>query len=335
MSGSCSTAHAAMVAPAGEFVLEVAQLRTEFCTVSGSLRAVNDISFSLAAGEVLVLAGESGSGKSVTALSILNLIAAPGKIAAGKIMLGKQNICNLPESSMEKIRGKQIGMIFQNPLSALNPLMRIGSQFVETLMVHNPIAKKEARQQSTEWLRRLALNEPGRIMASYPSQLSIGMCQRVMIAMALALQPQLLIADEPTSALEVTLHAKIIKEIELLRQECSAAVLFITHDLNLAAALDGSLAVMYAGSIVEYGNVRKICEQPRHPYTEGLLQSRIIPGNPEVAFIHGMPPLLCNLPANQCAFAPRCRYREDICQRQKPILRRLAAGQAVACHLAC
>ena len=333
MSTGCDQGRPDTVAVHNKIILQVLDLCIEFYTAAGVVRAVNNISFSLPAGQVLALAGESGSGKTVTALSILNLVAEPGRITAGKILLGNQNLCDLPEAALEKIRGKQIGMIFQNPLSALNPALKIGSQFLEAIQTHQQTSPREARQFSTGWLQLLGLQEPERIMASYPWQLSIGMCQRVVSAMALALQPQVLIADEPTSALDVGLQVKLIEEIDRLRRSSRSTVLFITHDLYLAQQIADSLAIMYAGSIIEYGKLRQLVNQPRHPYTQGLLQARILPGKPEIAFIPGMPPSLRDLPANQCAFEPRCRYSKRICREQKPVLLPADTGQTVACHL--
>lgn len=262
-------------------VLQVKNLQTSFFTPRGVVRAVDKVSFSLKPGIVLGLVGESGSGKSVTGLSLLRLIDYPGKIVGGEIFLGRQNLLSISETEMEQIRGKEIAMIFQDPLSSLNPVLSIGRQISETILSHERISKKEAWEKAIGWLKRLGLTHPERIMENYPFQLSGGMRQRVMIATALALQPQVLIADEPTTALDLTIQAQILEEIKLLQQENSSAVVFITHDLGVAAELADEVAVIYAGSLLEYGEINRIFDYPKHPYTQALLESRMSLGGGE------------------------------------------------------
>lgn len=314
-------------------VLEVKNLQTHFFTPKGLVRAVDKVSFSLEPGKVLGLVGESGCGKSMTGLSLLGLVDPPGKIVGGEILLNGKNLSKLSEIEMEQIRGKEIAMIFQDPLSSLNPILTIGRQITETILSHTSGTKGQAWEQSITWLRRLGLPHPEKIMKYYPFQLSGGMRQRVMIATALALQPQVLIADEPTTALDLTVQAQIIEEIKLLQKENSSAVIFITHDLGVVAELADQVAVMYAGSLVEYGEIEQIFDYPRHPYTQALLDSRMNLGERQVRFIPGLPPNLLELPVNQCAFAPRCPRASQLCWKKKPTLLPVSTNQQVACHL--
>lgn len=314
-------------------VLEVKNLQTHFFTPKGVVRAVDKVSFSLEPGQVLGLVGESGCGKSMTGLSLLGLVDPPGKIVGGQILLQGKDLLNLTDEELEQIRGKEIAMIFQDPLSSLNPILTIGRQITETILSHTGVTKGQAWEQGIIWLRRLSLPHPEKIMRYYPFQLSGGMRQRVMIATALALQPQVLIADEPTTALDLTVQAQIIEEIKLLQKEHSSAVIFITHDLGVVAELADQVAVMYAGSLVEYGEIEQIFDHPRHPYTQALLDSRMNLGERQVRFISGLPPNLLNLSANQCAFAPRCPKANQLCWKKKPNLVPTSTGQQAACHL--
>jgi len=314
-------------------VLEVKNLQTHFFTPKGLVKAVDKVSFSLEPGKVLGLVGESGCGKSMTGLSLLGLVDPPGKIVAGEILLGGRNLLNLGESDLERIRGKEIAMIFQDPLSSLNPILTIGRQITETILSHTSMTKGQAWEQGITWLRRLGLPHPEKRMKYYPFQLSGGMRQRVMIATALALQPQVLIADEPTTALDLTIQAQIIEEIKLLQRENASAIIFITHDLGVVAELADQVAVMYAGSLVEYGEVEQIFDHPRHPYTQALLNSRMKLGEKKARFIPGLPPNLLNLPSNQCAFAPRCPKASQPCWKKKPSLIPVSTNQQAACHL--
>jgi len=314
-------------------VLQVRNLQTCFFTPQGVVRAVDRLSFSLQAGKVLGLVGESGSGKSMTGLSILGLIDHPGRTTAGEIILKGRDLLKLTEEERERTRGKEVGMIFQDPLTSLNPVLTIGYQITETILSHQRISKREAWEQGVNWLKRLGLTHGDRIMNSYPFQLSGGMRQRVMIAAALALQPDLLIADEPTTALDLTVQAQIIQEIKRLQKENASAIIFITHDLGVVAELADEIAVMYAGSLVEYGEIEKIFDHPQHPYTKALLESRMNLGEKQVKFIPGLPPNLNNLPVDQCSFAPRCPMVCQRCWEKRPFLSFTSSGQLAACHL--
>lgn len=317
-----------------KMVLQVKQLQTCFFTTKGVVRAVDNVSFSLRAGTILGLVGESGSGKSTIGLSILRLIDAPGKITGGEILLDGNNLLNLSEKAMEEIRGKKLAMIMQNPLASLNSLMTIGGHFTETILSHEKCSAADAWEKGVSWLCRLGFLYPERVMTSYPFQLSMGMCQRVMLAIILALQPQILIADEPTSALDVALQAQIIGQIKILRRDTAAAILFITHDLDVAAELADQVAVMYAGSIIEYGEIVQIYDKPIHPYTKGLLQSRLTSGKSEITFFPNVLTNLGEVSGHQCVFAARCSQASLICREKKPALRMSRNGHMVACHLA-
>lgn len=315
-------------------VLQVRNLETSFFTSRGVVRAVDRVSFSLESGKVLGLVGESGSGKSMTGLSILNLVDHPGRIAGGEVILNGNNILNLSEKEMQKIRGKEVAMVFQDPLTSLNPLLTIGHQMVETILSHKRIDKGEAWKKAISWLERLSLPNAQKLMNHYPFQLSGGMRQRIMIALALVLQPQVLIADEPTTALDLTVQAQIIEEMKILQKDNSSAIIFITHDLGVVAELADQIAVMYAGCLVEYGDIEQIFDHPQHPYTRALLESRMELGEKKISYISGLPPSLLNLPDSQCSFAPRCSQAGKYCWKHRPCLSSSPNGQLVACHLA-
>jgi ABC-type dipeptide/oligopeptide/nickel transport system ATPase component len=256
-----------------ETVLEVNDLYTRFRTRHGEVRAVNGVSFEIAPGETLGLVGESGCGKTVTALSLVGLIDPPGEIYSGEVLLDEQNLLELNRKELREIRGKEIAFVFQDPLSSLNPVLSIGTQLTETIIAHERVTRDAARLRAVDLLDRVGLPGPEKLLHRYPFQLSGGMRQRVMIAMALSLHPRILIADEPTTALDVTVQAQILAEMRRLKREFGTAILLITHDLGVVAELADSVAVMYAGSIVEMGSIQDIFERPGHPYTRALLKS--------------------------------------------------------------
>ena len=252
-------------------LLEVKGLKTYFYTEDGVVQAINGVDFAIKSGEIMGLVGESGSGKSVTSLSIMRLLPSSGKIVEGEVVMDGKDLATLPEGQMVKLRGDEISMIFQQPTSCLNPVFRIGDQIAETIMVHQDLSKREAWAQAIEMLRKVGIPAPEKRATAFPHEISGGQAQRVMIAMALSCQPRLLIADEPTTALDVTIQAQILDLIRQLRDETGTAILLITHDMGVIAEMCDNVAVMYAGQIVEYASVAELFEQPLHPYTEGLL----------------------------------------------------------------
>jgi len=311
---------------AEETVLDVKNLQTVFFTNSGLFRAVDDLSFSVRRGETLAIVGESGCGKSVTALSIMRLVPdPPGRIVGGSVTLEGTELLGLDEDKMRAIRGNRISMIFQEPMTSLNPVMRIGDQITEAVRLHRDMTRKEARAKAVEMLRLVRIPEPERRATEYPHQLSGGMRQRAMIAMALACRPALLIADEPTTALDVTIQAQILALIVELQQELGTGLILITHDLGVVAQTAQRVIVMYAGKKVEEASVEALFEMPRHPYTRGLMASMpavISFGSQTEARlveIPGMVPSLTNLPPG-CAFAPRCALAIDRCRAEYPPL---------------
>ena len=314
-------------------IFQVNDLKTHFYTDQGVVKAVNGVSFQVQAGKTLCVVGESGCGKSVTSLSLLGLIEAPGKIISGEVNLNGRDILKLSSRELRKIRGKEISLIFQDPMTSLNPVLKIGCQLTETILAHEDCSKKEAIDRSIKLLSKVGLPNPEKLMKRYSFQLSGGMKQRVMIAQALSLSPKVLIADEPTTALDVTVQAQILWELKKLQQELNTAVVLITHDLGVVAELADDVAVMYAGSIVEYGPVLNIFETPVHPYTRALLNSKPKLGKDYdmPVPIQGQPPSLINLP-EQCAFAPRCSYADQACLGCMPLLRTVNPGHRAACH---
>jgi len=314
-------------------LLSVSHLTTAFDLPSGPAPAVNDVSFSVRRGETLCLVGESGSGKSVTALSILRLVAPPGRVASGTILFDGRDLMQLDEREMQRIRGAGISLIFQEPMTALNPVFTIGNQIEETLAVHGVARGAEARRRAIELLDAARIPEPERRVRDYPHQLSGGLRQRALIAMALACTPALLIADEPTTALDVTIQAQILDLLRDLQKRFGLALLLITHDLGVVAEMADRVAVMYAGRIVEQATVHELFRSPAHPYTRGLLAS--IPGGVpggRLKAIQGTVPPLGRLPKG-CAFAPRCPSRFDPCDQAPPgitILQESAAPAARA-----
>ncbi len=314
-------------------VLRVEGLKVNFETSKGISKAVDGVSFDLNQGETLGIAGESGCGKSVTALSILRLITPPGRIVAGEVWFEDRDILAMKEEEVRGVRGKEISMIFQEPMTALNPLFKIKDQIAELYLIHKVCGKKEAESRAIEMLQKVGIADPAIRGDDYPHQLSGGMRQRVVIAMALALSPKIVIADEPTTALDVTIQAQIMDLMSKLKTEFNSSFILISHDLGLLAESAKDIIVMYAGGIVEKGRVTDIFSKPAHPYTAGLLES--IPGREDIAggrlkTIAGSVPNLYNLPEG-CRFSNRCYKAGDICHKAIPPLEEKRAGQYAAC----
>ena len=314
-------------------LLEVKNLVVEFPNRRGTLRALDDISFEITAGEILGVVGESGAGKSLTGASIIGLLEPPGRVAGGEIVLQGRCIHNLPPEQMRQVRGRQIGAIFQDPLTSLNPLYSVGRQLIETITTHLPLSQAEARQRAIELLRDTGIPAAEQRLDHYPHQFSGGMRQRVVIALALAAQPQLIVADEPTTALDVSIQAQIIGLLKSLCRERGAAVMLITHDMGVIAETCDRVAVMYAGRIVEIGPVHEVINHPAHPYTQGLMACIPDMGQDRERLhqIDGAMPRLNAIPRG-CAFHPRCGQRFDRCHEQRPDLMPAGATQA-ACWL--
>ena len=315
-------------------LLEVRHLRVEFPTRRGTLLALDDISFDIAPGEILGVVGESGAGKSLTGAAIIGLLEPPGRVAGGEIRLDGQRIDNLGADAMRKIRGRRIGAIFQDPLTSLNPLYTVGQQIIETVQVHLGLSLAEARQRAIELLQQTGIPAAEQRIDQYPHQFSGGMRQRVVIALALAAQPELIVADEPTTALDVSIQAQIIALLKQLTQQQGAAVMLVTHDMGVIAEACDRVAVMYAGRIVEIGPVADVIHRPAHPYTAGLMGS--IPSmefeRERLMQIDGAMPRLNAIPAG-CAFNPRCPKVVDRCRTDRPDLQDVGATRA-ACWLA-
>lgn len=314
-------------------LLRVESLTTVFDTSHAPVTAVDDVSFEIRAGETLGLVGESGSGKSVTALSIMRLVQAPGRIAAGRVLFNGRDLLSLDDRAMQRVRGAEIALIFQEPMTALNPVFRVGDQIVETLRAHGRAAGREGRARAIELLRAVRIADPESHVDDYPHQLSGGMRQRVLIAIALACQPSLVIADEPTTALDVTIQADILDLLREMKAALNLSMLLITHDLGVIAETADRVAVMYAGRIVESGPVRAIFANPGHPYTRGLLAS--MPGGragARLRAIEGSVPMPGALPAG-CAFHPRCPDRFDPCTTAPPPDYPAGPGQLAKCYL--
>ncbi len=312
-------------------LLEVRRLTTVFDVNGRALPAVDDVSFEVREGETLGLVGESGSGKSLTALSILRLVQAPGRIAGGRVLFRGRDLSTVPESEMRKIRGAQIALIFQEPTTALNPVFTIGDQIAEALTVHGLASRADAARRAVDLLDRVQVEDPARRVHDYPHQLSGGMRQRVLIAMAVACKPSLLIADEPTTALDVTIQAQVLDLLREMREAFHLALLLISHDLGVVAGSADRVAVMYAGRIVEQGPVREIFGAPAHPYTRALLAS--VPrgaGGGRLKAIDGSVPALADMPRG-CAFAPRCGDAIAACRHETPADAALAPGHTVRC----
>lgn len=318
-----------------ETLLHVKNLVTSFKTEAGTIRAVDDLTLQIRKGQTVGLVGESGCGKSVTSLSILRLIQSPpGYIESGQIEFDGKNILELDEAGMRKIRGNRISMIFQEPMTSLNPVFTIGDQIGEVFRIHQNANRKEARQRAIDMLRLVKIPAPEERVDEYPHQLSGGMRQRIMIAMALACRPELLVADEPTTALDVTIQAQILDLMADLQQELNMAILLITHDLGVVAEVCEYVIVMYAGRIVEEGPVTEIFKDPKHPYTAGLLRSipRLGQKVATLPTIEGSVPSLANLPLG-CRFQERCEFVHDKCRQVEPQLFQISRSHKSACHL--
>ncbi len=319
-------------------LLEVKNLKTYFYTEDGVVKAVDGVDFYVSPGEVMGLVGESGCGKSVTSLSIMRLVSMPGKVVEGEIIFDGKDLLKYTEEQMVHIRGNRISMIFQQPQTALNPVFRVGDQISEVLHIHQSLGKEAGRARAVELLKMVGIPEPERRAESFPHELSGGMAQRVMIAMALACVPDLLIADEPTTALDVTIQAQILGLMKDLREKIGTSIILITHDLGVVAEMAERVAVMYAGRIVEQTDVKTLFEQPLHPYTQGLIGSIPILGKlkDRLEVIPGSVPNLVNLPPG-CQFAPRCKARLEhrlaICVEQEPQLLEVTTGHSVRCWL--
>ncbi|MBN8655757.1 MAG: ABC transporter ATP-binding protein [Anaerolineae bacterium] len=319
-------------------LLEVKNLKTYFYTEDGVVHAVDGVDFSIYPGEVLGIVGESGCGKSVTSLSIMRLISAPGKIVEGEINFDGKNLVTAKEEEMMQVRGNRISMIFQQPQSALNPVFRAGDQISEVLNIHQDFGKEAGRERAVELLKLVGIPEPERRADAFPHELSGGMSQRVMIAMALACVPDLLIADEPTTALDVTIQAQILDLMRDMKNQLGSAMMLITHDLGVIAEMANRVVVMYAGEIVEESPVATLFDKPLHPYTQGLIGSIPVLGEirERLDVIPGSVPNLINLPQG-CRFAPRCRARVDhnltVCTDQHPGLVEVSEGHKVRCWL--
>ena len=322
-----------MSIPAKSSLLQVRNLRVDFPTRRGTLVAVDDVSFEIKAGEVLGVVGESGAGKSLTGAAIIGLLEPPGRISGGEVRLAGKRIDNLSQEQIRQIRGREIGMVFQDPLTSLNPLFRIGEQLTETLQTHADLDEKSARKQAIDWLAEVGIPSPEVRIDQYPHQFSGGMRQRVVIALALCANPKLIIADEPTTALDVSIQAQIISLLRRLCREHGTAVMLITHDMGVIAETADRVAVMYAGRLVEIGEARKVIQNAKHPYTLGLMGSIPTIGDTEedLRQIQGSMPRLAEIPEG-CAFNPRCPNVRDRCRKNRPELQAVDES-SVACWL--
>ncbi len=316
-------------------LLKVRNLKTVFDNPRGEVRAVDGISFDISRGETVGLVGESGCGKSVTALSIMRLVTdPPGRIKEGSIQLGERDILKLPQKEMRKIRGNEISIVFQEPLSSLNPVFTCGEQVREAIALHQKLGRKKSKTRAVEMLRMVKIPDPEKRYGNYPHQMSGGMRQRVMIAMALSCQPKLLIADEPSTALDVSVQAQIIELLQDLREKMEMSILLITHDLSVVAQMADRVLVMYAGKIVEAASVQQVFSDPRHPYTRGLIGSMPGYGNPgeKLPVIKGTVPDPARLPPG-CRFSDRCEYRKERCFQREPELIDTGASHFSRCWL--
>lgn len=315
-------------------LLDVQGLKTYFHTFKGVVKAVDDVSFSLKEGEILGIVGESGSGKSVTSFSILKLVEDPGVVDAEHIMFEGKDLAKISEKDMAKIRGKDISMVFQDPMTSLNPLYTIQRQMEEVLILHEPqMNKAQRRERCIELLHAVGIPNPEERLKEYPNQFSGGMRQRVIIAIALATNPKLLIADEPTTALDVTIQEQILKLMKKLVKEHNTSLILITHDLAVVSQMVDKINVMYCGKLVETGKTEDIIYHNAHPYTEGLLNSipKLYEDRDRLDYIPGMVPNMFELPEG-CYFAPRCKYCQEICRHQKPQMQEVGPGHMAACH---
>ncbi|MEE8350237.1 MAG: ABC transporter ATP-binding protein [Acidobacteriota bacterium] len=315
--------------------IQVRNLKTHFFTEDGVVRAVDGISYSLNKGETLGLVGESGCGKSVSALSMMRLISPPGKIIQGEILLDGLNLLELPEPEMRRVRGNRVSMIFQEPMTSLNPVFTIGNQIMEAIRVHQDVSHNEARDLTIEMLRKVKIPAAETRVDEFPHQMSGGMRQRVMIAMALACGPEVLIADEPTTALDVTIQAQIMELLAELQRDLRMSILLITHNLGLVAEVSDHIAVMYASEVVEYAGTEELFASPLHPYTHGLLTSVPTLGMPKdqkLKVIPGQVPNPLHFPSG-CKFHPRCPLADERCRKEEPRLTEVRPGHWAACHM--
>src|SRR5947209_9886906 len=318
--------------PAGA-ILEVENLRTSFFTADGVVHAVDNVSFNVRRGEAVALVGESGCGKSVTAMSVMRLVASPGKITGGSIKFRGRDLASLSEREMRNVRGNDIAMVFQEPMTSLNPVFKIGAQVAEAIRIHKDVSKKEAWRMAGEMLELVSIPDPVKRLDDYPHQLSGGMRQRVMIAMALSCDPELLIADEPTTALDVTIQAQIMELLANLQQRLGLAILLITHDLGVVAEFCERIIVMYTGRVVEEAPVSELFANPAHPYTRGLLKSLpSVSTESRLPTIKGMVPSISKLPPG-CKFNPRCPDVMEICYGNEPALMIVGEGHSARCYL--
>lgn len=316
-------------------LLEIKNLRTVFKTYAGQVSAINDVSISIGYGEAVGIVGESGSGKSVTMLSVMRLLSENGKVTSGEIVFNGRNMAQMSEKEMQVIRGNEIGMIFQDPMTSMNPVFTVGNQLVEAILKHNKkMPKKQAIAKAIDMLKLVGMPSPEKRFHQYPHEFSGGMRQRAMIAMALSCEPKLLIADEPTTALDVTIQAQIIELMKELKDKINMSIILITHDLGLVADICERVVVMYGGTIVEQGPVEEIFYNPKHPYTMGLLSSipRLNMGKERLNPVEGHPPDMINPPAG-CPFAARCSQAMEICNLHKPQYEKISENHGAACWL--
>ena len=314
-------------------ILSFQDLKTHFFMGRGVARAVDGVSLDLGEGETLGIVGESGSGKTVTCLSVLQLVPEPGRIVGGRIVFGNRDLVSLADSQLQQIRGKQIGMVFQDPMTSLSPFLTIGDQVAEPLLVHDRFSRREARSRAIEMLEKVGIPEPASRLSDYPHRFSGGMRQRVMIAMALVGNPKVLIADEPTTALDVTIQAQVLELFRKIKDEFGTAILLVTHNLGVVAGMADRVAVMYAGRVVELARTEELFANPRHPYTLALLRAvpRLENGsNQRLQPIAGVPPDLMRLPAG-CSFYERCPFRQERCQQEAPVLETVGKEHQASC----
>jgi len=313
-------------------LLDVKDLTTVFNTDTGDFTAVKDFNLSIDKGEIVCLVGESGSGKSITSLSIMKLLPSNGQIKSGEILLNGKNILRMSQREILKIRGKSISMIFQDPMSSLDPVFTCGSQIVETIIIHNKTSRGEAKVKALRLLEKMKIHNPETVYDSYPHELSGGMCQRVMIAMALSCEPDILIADEPTTALDVTVQADILKLLRELRDDFGMSILLVTHDLGVVSEMADQVIVMYAGEIVETGDAPSIFYDSRHPYTKGLIRSvpKLDEKNKRLYSVEGSVPGIESMPEG-CRFHPRCPWATNDCFHKEPILEQIGGNRSVRC----
>lgn len=313
-----------------ETLLSVQDLKTYFYSVDGPVRAIDGLSFDLIKGTIFGLVGESGCGKSVTALSIMRILPPAGKTVSGRIIFKGEDLLSKSESEMRRIRGGEISMIFQEPIASLNPLFTIGYQIEEAILAHLKMSRKDAKKRVVELLKAVGMPSPETRVRNYPHQLSGGMCQRAMIAMAMSCEPSMIIADEPTTALDVTIQAQILDLLRKIREESGTSMIMITHDLGIIAEMADSVAVMYAGRIVESTDTKTLFRAPRHPYTIGLLDSLPRGKGEKLVAIPGMVPRPSELPEG-CKFSTRCRYVIEECRSSEPLLKEISSGHLVRC----